>query len=63
MQKAGKVNGLFGILDKTEFMSFKVDCAIFSLNAKSWKSIEQFVYLRSNISSTEITINMYIGKA
>ena len=37
--------------------------AIFSLNDKPLKLVEQFTYLGSNISATESDANIYIGKA
>ena len=47
-------------LDKTKCMSFNQDGAISSLNGKPLK-LDQFIYLSSNISSTESDVN--IGKA
>ena len=46
--------------DKTEFISFK---AISTLNDKPMKLVNQFTYLRNNISSTESDVNLLIGKA
>ena len=49
--------------DKTDFMSFKQDGTISTLNAKSLKLIDQFTYFGSNISSTESDVSICIGKA
>ena len=46
---------------KTEFMCFKSDSAVSTLNDKPLKLVEYFTYLGSNISSTEGDVN--IGKA
>ena len=48
--------------DKTEFMCFNQDGAI-SLNDKSLKLVDEFIYLSSNISSTESDVNIHINKA
>ena len=39
--------------DETEFMCFNQGGAISSLNSKPLKLIDQFMYLDSNITSTE----------
>ena len=39
--------------DKTEFMCFNQNGAISSLNDKPQKLVDQFIYLSSNISSTQ----------
>ena len=39
------------------------DGAISSLNGKTLKLVGQFVYLGSNISSTETNVNIHISKA
>ena len=49
-------------VDKTEFMSFKKDWVIFSLNGKPLKLIDPFIYLGSNISSTKSNFIKRIGK-
>ena len=49
--------------DKIEFMWVNQDNAILSLDSKSLKLIPQFIYLSSNISSTESDVNICIGKA
>ena len=41
--------------DKTEFLCFKQNGAISSLNDMSLKSVDHFIYLRSNIASTKST--------
>ena len=48
--------------DETESICFNQDNAISSLNGNSLKLIHQFTYHSSNISSTEIDVNIYIGK-
>ena len=48
--------------NKTEFMYFKQDDAIFWLNGKPLKLIDQFKFLGSNISSTQSNVNIHIGK-
>ena len=48
--------------DKTEFMCFKQDAAISTLNGKPLKFVDQFIYLGSNISSTERDANLCIGR-
>ena len=47
---------------KPEFMCFNQDDAI-SLNGKPLKLVDDFIYLGSNISSTESIINKCISKA
>ena len=50
-------------LIKTEFMCFNQDDVISSLNGKLVKFVNQLVDLGSNISLTENSVNIYIGKA
>ena len=54
--------GLFIDLVKTEFMCFKHDRGISSLNGKPLKLVDQFTYFSSIISSTESDANMHMGK-
>ena len=42
---------------------FNQDGVIFTLNRKPLKSVDQFIYLGSYISSTESDINIDIGKS
>ena len=49
-------------LDKTDFMHFQQDGTISSLNGTSLKLVDQFIYLGSNSSFTEIDVNLCIGK-
>ena len=49
--------------DQTEFMCFKQDGAISTLNDKPLKLLDHFRYLSSNISFTENNVNIHIGKA
>ena len=48
--------------DKTKFVSFNRDSAMSSLNDKPLKLVDQFIYLGSNISSTENDVNICIGR-
>ena len=50
--------GLYINSNKTEFVCFKQDCAISSFHGKLLKSVDQFTYLNSNISSTESNLNI-----
>ena len=54
---------LFVISDKTEFMCFNQDDAISLLNGKPQKLVDQFIYLGSNIPSTESDVKIRINKA
>ena len=47
--------------DKTEFMCFK-QVGVMSLKCNPQKSVDQFIYLGSNISSTESNINIRVRK-
>ena len=44
-------------------MYFKQKGAIFILNRKPLKLVDQFTYLDSNISSTESDVNILLAKA
>ena len=44
-------------------MCFNQDSAIFSLNGKLLKLVDQFIFLDSNISSTESDANILMEKA
>ena len=48
--------------DKTKFICFKQDGTISSLNSKPLKSVDQVIYLGSNILSTKSNINICIDK-
>ena len=48
--------------DKTEFMHSNQDGTISSLSSKPQKLVDQFIYVGSNISSTERDVNIHIGK-
>ena len=48
--------------DEIEFMCFKQDEAISTLNGKPLKLVDQFIYLGSNISFTESIVNIHLGK-
>ena len=45
-----------------EFMYFKQDGDISTLNGKPLKLVDQFTYLGSNITSTESDVNILVGK-
>ena len=49
--------------NETGFMCFKQDGVISTLNSKPLKLIDEFIYLNSNISSTESNENIHIGNA
>ena len=55
--------GIYMISDKTEFMCFKEDGAIFSLNDKPLKLVDYFTYVGCNILSSESDVNICIRKA
>ena len=63
LQQAVRAIDLFMNSDKTEFMPFNQDHSISSLNAKPQILVDQFIYLGSNISSTERNVNINVGKA
>ena len=44
-------------------MCFNQDGVISTLNVKPLKLVDQFIYLSSNISSTESDVNICMGKA
>ena len=48
---------------KTEFMTNNMNGEIRTLNRTSLKRVNEFVYLGSNISSTERDVDIRIGKA
>ena len=62
MEQPARNIGLYVNLDETEFIYFNQDGAI-SLNGKPLKSVDQFLYSRRNISSTERDVYICIGKA
>ena len=53
--------GLYVNSDKTEFMSFNQDDTVSTLNGKPLLLVDHFIYLDSNISSTESTIYIRMG--
>ena len=61
--QAARGIGLYMDADKTEFMCFKQDEAIFTLSDKALKFVDLFTYFSSNISSTESKVNIHLGKA
>ena len=59
LEQAAKDIGLYMNSDKTKFMHFNQDNAISSLNDKSLKLVDHFIYLFSNISSTESDVSIF----
>ena len=55
--------GLYVNSIKTELLCFRQNRAIAILNGKLLKLVNQFIYLSSNISSTESNVSVHIGKA
>ena len=49
--------------DKTRFMCFKQERAIFTVSDTPLKLINRLTYFGSNISSSENDVNINIGKA
>ena len=62
MEQAASGIGLYVNSDKTDFMGF-YQGVISSLKYKPLKLVDQFIYIGSNISSTENDVNIHIGKA
>ena len=54
--------GLYVKVSKTEFICFKQDGHISTLNGNPLKLVEQFTFLTSNISSTKSNVSICIGK-
>ena len=54
--------GFYMNTNKTDHMCFKQKGAISTPSSKPLKSIDQFTYLSSNISSTESDVNIYLVK-
>ena len=63
LKKAARGIGLYVNSDITELICFKENGAISTVSGKLLKCVDQFIYLGSNISSTESGINICIGKA
>ena len=49
--------------NKTEYMCFKGEGAISTLNSRPRKLVDKFIYISSNISSTESDVNICLAKA
>ena len=49
-------------IDKTDYMCFKQEGAISTLNGRPLKLVDKFTYLGSNISSTESDVNINLAK-
>ena len=61
MEQATRSIDLYLKSDKT--VCLNQNGASYSLNGKPLQLVHQFIYLGSNISSTESDVNIYIGKA
>ena len=48
--------------NKTEYMCFKLERTISTLNSGPLKLVDKFMYLGSSVSSTESNINMHLAK-
>ena len=60
LEQVARGISLFMNSDKTEFICFKQNRAISTLNGKLLKLVDQFTYHGSNISSTERDVNICI---
>ena len=60
LEQAARVIDLYVNSGKTEFVYINQDDPISSSNDKSLKLVDQFIYLSSNISSTESDVNVCI---
>ena len=58
LEQAASVIGLYMNSDKTKFIHFEQDGTISSLSSEPLKFVDKFIYLDSNISSTESNINI-----
>ena len=63
LEQASRGIGLHVKASKTEYMSFKWEGAISTLNDGPLKVIDKFSYLGSSISSTESDVHMRLAKA
>ena len=63
LEQAAKGIGLDVDSDKTEFMCFKQDDTVSTLDGKPLKFVDHFTYLNSNISFTKSDAKIHIGKA
>ena len=63
LEQIARVIDLYVNSDKTEFMCFNHDDIISSLNSKPMKLTDQFLFLGSNISSTESDVNIRVYEA
>ena len=63
LEQAVEGIGLYENENKTVFMCFNQEGAISTLSGKPLKSVNQFTYLSSNISSTKSNISIHIVKA
>ena len=61
LKQAEGGNGLYVNTNKTKFMCFKQEVAIFMLRGRPLKLVDKFINLNSNISSTESDVK--IGQA
>ena len=62
LEQAARGIGLCMKANKTKFIYFKQERTIFTLSGKPLKSVDHFIYLGSNISSSENNANICIWK-
>ena len=63
LERAAAGMGLQINADKTEYMCFNQRDDISTLSGSSLKLVDKFIYLGSNVSSTETDINTWLAKA
>ena len=63
LEKAAGDTGLYVNATKTEFMCFNTEGAINTINGNALEQVNSFIYLGSNISSSENDVKARIGKA
>ena len=63
VETAAREIGLYINVKKTEYIAYNQEGQIQSLDGKNIKSVNEFVYLGSNIQSTERDIAIRKGKA
>ena len=63
LEKSAAFIGLHVNATKTEYMCYNQDSTIETLNKTLLKQVDDFVYLRSNIASTEKNVLIRISKA
>ena len=63
LEQATGSSGFYVNVNKTEFMNFKQEGGLSTASGKPLKLEDKFVYLGSNISSTENYVNIRLVKA